>query len=428
VKNKNNRKLTVAFAALCALNLFYLVIGFLSIPAYYHRTTTLTIVRYEIPGANYPTNLSVQQSATEKGLNLAQFAVEQIAFHSAFVLLCMAVAVVIVLRARWNWFAWYSAFFLFFIAGFAFYEETYVAHLMPLWVSAAGSLFWPLILLYFYLFPNGQPAPRQALWVIGPWIIFHFFVQLLGVLSLIIGITAFGLLLETMAPLAQALVFFVFLFILATHVYRYWRIFTREERQQTKWFLLGLAFFIGLSLVSESLGNKNPYRSEIGLLIFAFVPLSVGVALLRYRLWDIDILIRRTLVYSVLTVTLALVYFGSVILLQGLFQTLTGQNLSQVVTVISTLAIAALFPPLRRRIQSDIDRRFYRKKYNAEQALEAFARTVRQEVDLDEISESLLRLVVEAMQPEGASLWLIRNSGAHSHKPGEGQEAGWQDA
>jgi hypothetical protein len=139
--------------------------------------------------------------------------------------------------------------------------------------------------------------------------------------------------------------------------------------------------------------------------ILAF-PVSVVFSILRYRLWDIDIIINRALVYGLLTGTLALVYFGSVVLLQSLFRFFTGQG-SQLTVVASTLAIAALFNPLRRGIQDIIDHRFYRRKYDAEQVLAQFvATTVRDEVDLDNLAESLLTVVEETMLPAHVSLWL----------------------
>jgi ADP-ribosylglycohydrolase len=134
---------------------------------------------------------------------------------------------------------------------------------------------------------------------------------------------------------------------------------------------------------------------------------SAGVAILRYRLYDIDLLINRTLVYGSLTVALALVYFGGVAAAEAIFRTLTGQEQQpQLAIVISTLVIAALFNPLRRRIQSFIDRRFYRRKYDTAKTLEAFSTKLRGETDLDALSYDLVGVVRETMQPAHVSLWL----------------------
>jgi hypothetical protein len=133
----------------------------------------------------------------------------------------------------------------------------------------------------------------------------------------------------------------------------------------------------------------------------------MGVAILRYRLYDIDILINRTLVYGSLTLLLAAVYFGGVTLTEAIFRTLTGQEEQpQLAIVVSTLVIAALFTPLRRRIQAFIDRRFYRKKYDARKTLEAFSAKLRDETDLDAVSNDLVGVVRETMQPAHVSLWL----------------------
>ena len=138
---------------------------------------------------------------------------------------------------------------------------------------------------------------------------------------------------------------------------------------------------------------------------FLLIPLSIGFSILRYRLYDIDVLINRTLVYGSLTALLALLYFGLIFALQSLFQGLFHQN-NAVAIVVSTLVIAALFQPLRRRLQNVIDRRFYRRKYDARRTIANFSATLRGEVDLTELSERLVAVVEETMQPAHVSLWL----------------------
>jgi hypothetical protein len=143
------------------------------------------------------------------------------------------------------------------------------------------------------------------------------------------------------------------------------------------------------------------------LLSFTLIPTAIGFAVLRYSLYDIDLLINRTLVYGLLTVMLLLVYFGGVTATQAVFRSLTGQEQQpQFAVVVSTLAIAALFNPLRHRIQALIDRRFYRRKYDAARMLEDFGARLRDETDLDGLGEDLVRVVRDAMQPEHVSLWL----------------------
>jgi hypothetical protein len=147
------------------------------------------------------------------------------------------------------------------------------------------------------------------------------------------------------------------------------------------------------------------------------LPVFTGIAIVRYRLYDIDLLINRTLVYGSLTLMLALVYFGGVTATQALFQTLTGQQkLPQLAVVVSTLVIAALFNPLRHRMQSFIDRRFYRSKYDAAKTLDTFSARLREETDLTTLSEELVGVVSETMQPEHVSLWLRPDTASEDHK------------
>ncbi|HKV01828.1 MAG TPA: hypothetical protein VJQ26_06875, partial [Ktedonobacteraceae bacterium] len=170
-------------------------------------------------------------------------------------------------------------------------------------------------------------------------------------------------------------------------------------------FEFGLAFCAGLFPSFFSTGSlADLILSPIGNAVPVLIPLSFGLAILRYRLWDIDIIINRTLVYGTLTVLLALVYFGSVIGLQSLLHGFTGGN--QLAIVGSTLLIVALSQPLRHRVQDIIDRRFYRRKYDTARTLTAFSAKLRNEVDLDHLSEQLVEVVQETMQPAHVSLWL----------------------
>jgi hypothetical protein len=180
-----------------------------------------------------------------------------------------------------------------------------------------------------------------------------------------------------------------------------------RERQQFKWFAYGTAVFLGaLFLMDAALQIGGPWARFVVIVTgLSAIPVAVGIAILRYRLYDIDLLINRTLVYGVLTGILALVYLGGVVALQALFRYLTGQG-SQLAIVASTLAIAALFGPLRRRIQAFIDRRFYRRKYDVTKTLEAFSAKLRDETDLDALRADLVGVVGETMQPAHVSLWL----------------------
>ena len=256
--------------------------------------------------------------------------------------------------------------------------------------------------IFFYLFPDGRFVPRWTRWLAGA--------------SALLFIPDVFFPDSSLAALTDPL-FFVFIgSLLFAQVYRYVRVSNPAQRQQTKWVVFGfsvaLAGFMGAVFLYEfvpAIGRSGPLGEMVGeTVVYGFlllIPLSIGVAILRSRLYDIDLLINRTLVYGTLTAALVLVYVGVVVLLQSFFRALTGQE-SQLAVVASTLAIAALFQPLRRRVQGFIDRRFYRRKYDAAKTLEAFSARLRDETDLDRLGDELVSVVRQTVQPEHVSLWL----------------------
>jgi hypothetical protein len=225
------------------------------------------------------------------------------------------------------------------------------------------------------------------------------------------GVATFGVLLLPLCILVSA----------ASLVLRYRRS-GAEVREQIKWLafaasVVGVTYLsaviVGMFFVPDLFSSQEPQNlvyaliPNLLLMTYAGIPLSIGFAVLKYRLYDIDIIINRALVYGPLTVSLAAVYFGGVVGTQAAFRTLTGQEQQpQLAVVVSTLAIAALFNPLRRRIQYFIDRRFYRRKYDAARIMAAYGTRLRDEVDLKALSDDLLEVVRETVQPAHASLWL----------------------
>jgi hypothetical protein len=269
-----------------------------------------------------------------------------------------------------------------------------------------GWLFFPSLILLLLSFP-------LTLW---PMTRFPRFVPALFY-GIPLGIMAYTLI--TGDPnLATALLIVEAALILGTAVAAIVRVFRHRQdrviRAQVSWVALGIAITMGGTLVAYLLqytgvidvnALNSPLAVIIGWPVALALPICIAIAILRYRLFDIDVIIRKTLLYAVLTTVLALVYFGCVVLLQGLFEGLTQQG-SPLAIVASTLVIAALFAPLRRRVQNIIDRRLYRKKYDAAQTLTAFAQTARNETNLDQLTVALLDAVQETMQPEQVSLWL----------------------
>jgi hypothetical protein len=277
---------------------------------------------------------------------------------------------------------------------------------LALLVNVLELMLWPALGLFFYLFPTGRPVPRWSWVFVILWIIQLIFYlipadslinssNLLPILQLAIYLSAYGS-------------------ALACLVYRYVWASAPDQRQQMKWLVVGIAGGIILKL---SLLVTTPFVNTldalpvlIGVLGASIallpIPLAISVAIFRYRLWDIDVIIKRTLVYGLLTLILALVYLGLVFGGEALLVRIVGKN-DGIVIVGSTLIVALLFQPLRRGIQNVIDRRFYRQKYNAQHTLQAFNASLREEVDLTQLSEHIVAVVQETIQPATVSLWLL---------------------
>jgi hypothetical protein len=357
----------------------------------------------------------VSSALAELGLSAGRYALYNVALDTIFVSVFGAVAIVIFWRRSDDPVALLVATMLvvwgplngLFLPTPSTIEETYPvlgAALGPM-LTYVGYIAW---MLFFYLFPSGHFVPRWTRW-----------------LALIYGVFFFGLWnftpfgpLSWPPPLFSAAVLAVWGSFPMAQIYRYARVSGPVERQQTKLVVFGVAvalagalttiFTVGaaVDLPPEEVGPRMLsmlLMDALGLLI----PLSIGIAVLRSRLFDIDIVINRTLVYGSLSVMLGLVYLGGVATTQAIFRALTGQEQQpQLAIVISTLVIAALFNPLRQRIQSFIDRRFYRRKYDAIKTLEAFSVKLRDETDLSALSDDLVGVVRETMQPSHVSLWL----------------------
>jgi hypothetical protein len=282
-----------------------------------------------------------------------------------------------------------------------------------LWLWASVPLYGLMAagLLHFSLvFPRPRPVlehhPRiLALVYLGAWLPYAALV-LTGWRS---ATTASARLVLAVQSTSAITALYFLLAILST-VLGYRRSQSEVERRQLRWFVWALVVanlpWVMLTVVPPLIGFASILSPALIGILWCTIPTALAISILHERLFDVDIIIRRTLVYGAMTATLAVVYFASVVLMQAGLRLLTGQSQSPVVIVISTLAIAAMFSPLRRRIQKDIDRRFYRKRFDAEQTLRAFAAGLRHEVELDEISQSLLAVIRETMQPESVKLWL----------------------
>ncbi|MGH3146473.1 MAG: hypothetical protein ACRDTR_11800 [Rubrobacter sp.] len=286
-----------------------------------------------------------------------------------------------------------------------------------LWVPGAGLLVFLLL-----LFPDGRLPSRRWLWfgwlsvvVLAAgtlsWAFLPGPVDGLGPIQNPLGIEGAGAFLRPLASGSAALAEGLLALVAALALFIRLRSSRGVERQQIKWFayvmtMVAASFFLTYT-VAEAINVRWVWWIGSGLVMGSILclPLSIGIAILRHQLYDIDLLINRTLVYGALTIFLASVYVCSVVLLQRVFVVLTGQE-SQLTIVASTLAIAALFNPVRRRVQGFVDRIFYRRKYDAAKTLEAFSSRLRSETDLGALSGELVSAVRDTVQPEHVSLWL----------------------
>jgi hypothetical protein len=282
------------------------------------------------------------------------------------------------------------------------------------WARGIGGFFMVLFLLL--LFPTGRlPTPRWrvVVWAALGYIVLFTLVNWLTPVSQDFRLSSvrnpLGFDLEIMNLLGRVLYLSLPLLLLASGaaVIVRFRRSRGDERQQIKWFAYAVTIMVFLFTLGHSLGLTQIVG--VAPLVFAIpltgLPVAAGIAILKYRLYDIDLVINRTLVYATLTATLIALYFGGIVLLQWLFVALTGEK-STLAVVASTLLIAALFTPLRRRIQSFIDRSFYRRKYDARKTLEGFSQKLRDETDLEALRGDLVGVVRETMQPAHVSLWL----------------------
>ena len=394
----------VVWFALVFLLLVFFIAG---IPLYYNE---LQVPCDETDCLMMALSALEAQALQDLGISLQFFAGYQTALDIYSVLILFPLAGLIYWRRSDTWLGFLLSLALMFLG-------TFSALSAPALASHYPELVWPLFfldflasmifVLIFYVFPDGRFVPRWT------WL---FVMALVGIFFIDFLFPSSDSLSPTYSALAEALWLVMLLAGVFAQIYRYRRVSTPTQRQQTKWVMFGLiVMFVGAAIWTtlleifplESGSTRLALKLALGIavLFYTAFPFSVVFSILRYRLWDIDILINRTLVYALLTGVLALLYFGSVVLLQTLFSAISEQR-SPVAIVISTLLIAALFAPLRQRIQRFIDRRLYRRKYDAVQTLAQFTQTAREEVELEALTAELVQVVQETMQPETVSLWL----------------------
>jgi hypothetical protein len=395
-------------ARVCWLIVFVVTVGLFiaSLPAYYDEIVGFSAAEIESTGS--------RAGLEAGGISVQFYALCQLSIGLASTVVWVAVATVIFLRRADNWIALFASLALLTFGTLSLPPS------LPTLADQSFALWLPIRLLalcgtvglytFYLLFPTGRFVPRWTRWAVvllaAHDVFFYLFPE-----------SIFNI--ARSFPLLDPAVLATFICIgVGSQLYRYRYVSSPTERQQTKWVVFGLVSAglagsaIELPISGSPLGQFSPLQTlalDAGLFgAVLLIPFSIGVAIVHDRLWDIDIVIRRTLVYSILTATLALVYFGGVAVTEAVFRTLTAGQAEQpqLAVVVSTLVIAALFNPLRWRIKSFIDRRFYRRRYDARKTMEAFSAQLRDETDLDALSEDLVTVVRGTMQPAHVSLWL----------------------
>jgi hypothetical protein len=404
--------LRVAQVAWVVVALVALAIVFFSLPALFAQFTTHCQGAAAVCLERGRLTPEYAQAFREVGIPPHSYAIFMVVVDAFSRLVWFAVGAIIFLRRSRDPMALLVAFFLvsFGTATFASDGVHALISANPAWrIPGTGMQILGELgaVMFFLLFPSGRFAPRWTRWLAVAFLAFqipgYFFPNTYSDLypGNVEGLVFMGLVLG----------------LVGSQIYRYRRVSNPRQRRQTKWVVAGSAVAIctlfglltPLFFLPEALGDSSPFvvslASALVPLTMLLIPLSIGVAVLRSGLFDIDVVINRALVYATLTATLVLVYIVGVVGLQRLLSPLFGES-NQLAIVASTLAIAALFNPLRRRIQKIIDRRFYRKKYDARRTLEDFSARLRDETDLGALSNDLVGVVRETMQPSHVSLWL----------------------
>jgi hypothetical protein len=401
----HGRRLTITRAVCVAVALLTVTLFVAGLPLLYDWFRTLYI--HDFGGRD-----ALSAHLAQLGLSVDFFIAYLLLLGIIPAVAYFAVAAIIFWRKSDEPMALFTALLLVLFAATIWGSTKELGEIHPIleWLSRVlEALSFALLFLFFYLFPSGRFVPHWTRWLAG---------VLIAVTVPMVLFPASPLNIERWPILAYVLVLLGWLLAgVCAQVYRYLRVSSPTQRQQTKWVLFGytaalggylgwISFYAILPLArpgSRLVADMIGATVTSGLMLI--IPLSFGVAILRYRLYDIDVVINRTLVYGSLTATLVALYFGGIVVLQRLFVLLTGEQ-STLAIVASTLLIAALFSPLRRRIQAFIDRRFYRRKYDTRKTLEAFSAKLRNDSDLDVLSDDLVSVVRETMQPAHVSLWL----------------------